>query len=180
MRPATVHTPHSLVSTYVVYLNPWKSKKTRASAVARTPDLWVHRPFGKTTRLGEPGEGCQNFCCSSATTSMVLLLVGPAASMVEYTVRALPVITDLNLLRSLITQQHAKVQLQAVLQVSLIMPDRHGSKERAVSLVHVPHLQGHQRYGHQAAPVWCVSLFGNVSAQCSGAPFHGTQVSTIQ
>ena len=36
---------------------PMEIQKTRACAVARTPDLRVHRPFGLTTKLGEPGEG---------------------------------------------------------------------------------------------------------------------------
>ena len=39
----SVHTPHSSVSAY---LNLLEILKARASAVARTPDLPVHRPFG--------------------------------------------------------------------------------------------------------------------------------------
>ena len=38
-------------------LEPLEIRKPRASAEARTPDLRVHRPFGLTTRLREPGEG---------------------------------------------------------------------------------------------------------------------------
>ena len=39
-----VHTPHPVVSTY---LYPLESRKTCAIAVAPTPDLPVHRPFGQ-------------------------------------------------------------------------------------------------------------------------------------
>ena len=44
----------SLIGEYL--LKPLNTQKARASAVARTPHLQVHRPFGLTTRLGEPGE----------------------------------------------------------------------------------------------------------------------------
>ena len=44
----------SLIGEYL--LKPLEIRKARASAVAQTPDLRVARPFGLTTRLGEPGE----------------------------------------------------------------------------------------------------------------------------
>ena len=56
MRPAKylgVHT--SLIAEYL--LKPLEIRKSCASAVARTPDIRVQRPFVQITRLGELGQG---------------------------------------------------------------------------------------------------------------------------